>query len=180
MTSGSSSSVMSSGIGVFATGGAIMPVVVGGPMFALPFAALVAGVSGRPHPLIYLIRICSGSFGDDWAVSSSIWAVRGGFFRLITIGGRDGWLSEASGIARLACITLCDYVGVGGYVFMAFSWMYVSKREITSLTLSLIFATFASIVAIALSSCCVDFGGVCVVAASASVRCLFLASRLIT
>jgi hypothetical protein len=99
---------------------------------------------------------------------------------LITTGGRDGWLSDASGIARLAFITLCDDVGVGGYIFVAFSWMYVSKREITSLTLSLIFATFASIVAIALSSCCVDFGGVCVVAASSSVRCLFLASRLIT
>jgi hypothetical protein len=125
MTSGSSSSVMSSGIGVFATGGAIMPVVVGGPMFAFPLskAALVAGVSGRPHPLIYLIRICCGSFGEDWAVFSSIWTVCGGFFRLITIGGRDGWLSDASGIARLACITLWDYVGVGGYVFVAFSWM---------------------------------------------------------
>jgi hypothetical protein len=72
MTSGSSSSVMSSGIGVLATGGAIMPGVVEGPMFAFPFSALLAGVSGRPHPLIYLNRTCFGSFGEDWAVFSSI------------------------------------------------------------------------------------------------------------
>jgi hypothetical protein len=121
MTSGSSSSVMSSGIGVFATGGAIMPVAVEGPMFAFPFSALVAGVRGSPQPLIYLARICFGSFGEDWAVVSSSWTFRGGTFRLITTGGRDGWLSDASGIARLACITLCDEVGVGGYVFVAFS-----------------------------------------------------------
>jgi hypothetical protein len=95
-------------------------------MFAFPFSARVEGVSGRPHPLICLARTCLGSLGEDWAVSSSISTVSGDAsrpLRSITTGGRDGWLSEASGIARLASITLCDYVGVSGKFTVAFACM---------------------------------------------------------
>jgi hypothetical protein len=48
MTSGSSSRVISSTIVVImACGGAIVPAIVGGPMFALPFSSLVGGIGFR-------------------------------------------------------------------------------------------------------------------------------------
>jgi hypothetical protein len=92
MTSGSSSNVKSSGTILSATGGAILPAIVGGPMLAFPFSALVAGrTAGYVNTVPIYIRI--GSYWEDYAVSSSTcppfdyaaWP-----FRSITIGGRDG------------------------------------------------------------------------------------------
>jgi hypothetical protein len=72
MTSGSSASVKSSGIGDFAMGGAMMPVVLGGPTLAFPLSVRVGGVTGGHFPLACPITTCLVSLREDWAVNSSI------------------------------------------------------------------------------------------------------------
>ena len=104
ITSGSSTSVMSSGTVVMATGGAIIPAIVGSPTFAFPLSTLV-GSTTMGHVYICPAFMSIGSTREDWAVSASTWSpvcCTIWPFRSITIGGRDGSLSDASGSARLA------------------------------------------------------------------------------
>jgi hypothetical protein len=96
MTSGSSSRSMSSGMIIVPDGGAMAPAVGCYPTTALPFSALVGGFVGG-H-----LAAGGGPQEDDCVVSSSIWSIAGCLFwavRLITMGDRDGTLSEAIGIA---------------------------------------------------------------------------------
>ena len=80
----------------------------------------------------------------------------------------------------MAWITLCDYVWAGAWVTVAFSWMYASNRLITEVIRSFTVATFLSTVASMSVSLCTYCGGVCAVAASASVSYLLRASRVAT
>jgi hypothetical protein len=58
------------------------------------------------------------------------------------MGCDEGWLSDAIGIAILAFITLCDWAGVVGGDFLAFSFMYASNLKMTSVTRSFTVVTF--------------------------------------
>ena len=92
MTSGSSSRVISSTMVVMACGGAIVPAIVGGPMFALPFSSLVGGFIVM-HVVRSAVNVFVVCFKEDWAVSSAPLPTVAAFsrpFRSMTTGGRDG------------------------------------------------------------------------------------------
>jgi hypothetical protein len=96
MTSGSSSRSNSSGIIIVPVGGVLAPAVGCYPIIALPFSAHVAGFLGGHF------SAGGGPQEDDCVVSASSWSIYGSLFwtaRLITMGDRDGTLSEAIGIA---------------------------------------------------------------------------------
>ena len=141
MTSGSSSRSMSSGIVIVPVWGVLVPAVCCYPIIALPFSAHVAGFVGGHF------AAGGGPQEDDCVVFSSISSISGSLFwtaRFITIGDRDGTLSEAIGIAWYALIRLWDCVCGFGSAFLAFLFMNASNFYTTSLTLSFTVATFLS------------------------------------